>query len=468
VFGLSVGGTPSQPRLRVLPPKLEIGPKEGFDNTDLFNRRSLGVGLSNLLAGSIDPLVVAVDGDWGSGKTVFLNQLSGHLKKDGFQVLRFDAFQADYNQDPFVPLVSRVLADMANISGDVKAQKFKETAIAAAKVLGKGALKLTAGALTAGILSGGTFDKLADDLGSVSEEIVDKYIGEEIVKSVGREKTLQQFREALEKFAGRNKEEDLVGSGTTVLIVDELDRCRPFFAIDLLEKLKHLFSVPNLHIVLGTNLNELGKSVSAVYGAKVDGRRYIEKFVNIVVEIGNAYQNDYKTSASARQKYLDHLYENMGFLEIVLNDRRNILPLSKHLSEHGRFSLRDIERFMSSLAISILNSRPDWFWPTPVVVGLLYLKLKEPDLFSRLSEGNVGYSEVENSLGLTFSYKIDSRVEKPEIMRLFWKYCLDEFLDEETTRRFPGGWSSHHIDRKDIIPFAIDQLLTPTSEIEFI
>jgi hypothetical protein len=467
MFGLSVGGAPTQPRLRILPPKLVIGQDQGFDGTDLFNRRSLGVGLSNLLAGSIDPLVVAVDGDWGSGKTIFLNQLAGHLKKDGFQVLRFDAFQADYNQNPFVPLVSRVLADMATISGDVKAQKFKETAIAAAKVLGKGALKLTAGALTAGLLTGSTFDNLADDLSGLSEEIVDKYIGEEIVKSVGREKTLQQFREALEKFAGRTAEEALAGSGLTVLIVDELDRCRPTFAIDLLEKLKHLFSVPNLHIILGTNLSELGKSVSAVYGANVDGQRYLQKFVNLGVEIGNSCQSDHMTAASARQAYIDFLYSKMGFSSVHFLQPRTIKPLLKHLSEHGRLSLRDIERFMSALAIAVLNTRADWFWPTPVVVGLVFLKLTAPSLFQGLREGTVTLIAAQDAMGLTKSYNIEGSLQEPTSTRFFWKYCLDDTLDDETSRRFSGGWSGHQIDRKDTVRFVIDNLVSPTSEIEF-
>ena len=51
-----------------------------------------------------------------------------------------------------------------------------------------------------------------------------------------------------------------------VFIVDELDRCRPTFAIELLERVKHIFDIPSIVFVFGINRDELEKSFASVYG----------------------------------------------------------------------------------------------------------------------------------------------------------------------------------------------------------
>ena len=60
-----------------------------------------------------------------------------------------------------------------------------------------------------------------------------------------------------------------------VVVIDELDRCRPDYAISLLEIVKHFFSVPNIHFILGVNLDALCHSVKVRYGESFDGRGYL-------------------------------------------------------------------------------------------------------------------------------------------------------------------------------------------------
>ena len=65
-----------------------------------------------------------------------------------------------------------------------------------------------------------------------------------------------------------------------VFIIDELDRCRPTFAIELLERVKHIFDVPNLVFVFGVNRDELCKSLQSVYGA-IDSDVYLRRFFDM-------------------------------------------------------------------------------------------------------------------------------------------------------------------------------------------
>lgn len=59
--------------MRLMPPALEIGHDEGFaPSKDIFNRKRIGDGLADLLSASTDPLVLSLNGLWGTGKSTFL------------------------------------------------------------------------------------------------------------------------------------------------------------------------------------------------------------------------------------------------------------------------------------------------------------------------------------------------------------------------------------------------------------
>ena len=70
-----------------------------------------------------------------------------------------------------------------------------------------------------------------------------------------------------------------------VVVIDELDRCRPLYAIELLEVAKHLFSVEIIVFVLAINLRQLGHSIKAVYGSDFDSHEYLERFIDITIPL---------------------------------------------------------------------------------------------------------------------------------------------------------------------------------------
>src|SRR4051794_363072 len=97
--------------MRVTLPPLEIGESEGFTpEKDIFSRASIGAGLSNLVISVVDPLVIAVDGQWGSGKTTFLKMWAGDLRKAKIPVIYFDAFEHDYSDDAFTAIAGQIVS----------------------------------------------------------------------------------------------------------------------------------------------------------------------------------------------------------------------------------------------------------------------------------------------------------------------------------------------------------------------
>src|SRR5690606_3475713 len=84
-------------------------------------------------------------------------------------------------------------------------------------------------------------------------------------------RSIETLREALGRLAEKER---------IVIFVDELDRCRPDFAISMLESIKHVFNVEGVQFVLVTNAEQLRASIRHVYGLnEQNSRRYLDKFV---------------------------------------------------------------------------------------------------------------------------------------------------------------------------------------------
>jgi ABC-type sulfate/molybdate transport systems ATPase subunit len=72
----------------------------------------VGRRLSDLVQSIEEPLVIALDGDWGSGKSHFLRLWTGAHRKENdgrARVICCDAFEQDYLDDPLVGLVGAIL-----------------------------------------------------------------------------------------------------------------------------------------------------------------------------------------------------------------------------------------------------------------------------------------------------------------------------------------------------------------------
>jgi hypothetical protein len=105
--------------MRIFPTPIEIGPEEGFaPDKDIFQRASLGSGLTNLVSISEDPLVVMLDAPWGQGKTTFVKMWAGELRKKNIPVIYFDAFANDHVDNAFLAIAAEVIRTSYQQDGD--------------------------------------------------------------------------------------------------------------------------------------------------------------------------------------------------------------------------------------------------------------------------------------------------------------------------------------------------------------
>ena len=136
-----------------------------------------------------------------------------------------------------------------------------------------------------------------------------------------------------------------------VVIIDELDRCRPLFAIEVLEKAKHLFNVGNVVFVIGIDREQLGHSIRTVYGAGMDPEGYLRRFIDMNFNLPNPI-----LSSTALGSYC---YEMLKFINVGNMNEGNfktgdIINLVVSLGTSYEMSVRDIEHSFS--AISLLGN----------------------------------------------------------------------------------------------------------------
>ncbi len=147
----------------IFPPKIEIGDEEGFAPAkDIFKRAEFGTGLANLVSAVEDPMVIALDGQWGSGKTTFIKMWAGLLRKKGHPVIYFDAFSHDYIDDAFLAIAGEVvsLSQKSKSANTPAHKKFLNGAARAGRAILRSGTKIGVKAATLGVLDASDLESL--------------------------------------------------------------------------------------------------------------------------------------------------------------------------------------------------------------------------------------------------------------------------------------------------------------------
>ncbi|KTE76959.1 KAP family P-loop NTPase fold protein [Sphingopyxis sp. A083] len=243
--------------------------------------------------------VLNIDAEWGHGKSFFLNRLSTQLALDGHAVATVNAWENDLTNEPMVAVMSAIedaLKPHLSKGEAVKKHwnKFVRASGPLAVALGKGLATSLVKKHADGFL-----DAIEEHLGSGSSQSPSRteedssVIGDgvaQVIEKISDDLTaglieahrqhlssIKQFRSNLAAIAASirtNEHPDAL----IFILVDELDRCRPNHAIQLLESIKHLFNTDGIVFLIATNTNELAASVKAVYGNDFNSKRYLLRF----------------------------------------------------------------------------------------------------------------------------------------------------------------------------------------------
>ena len=271
--------------MKLVTPTLLVEDSDGFGK-DILKRQEFGEALLNLVTRSTDELVISLDGKWGEGKTTFVKMWQGLLKEKGIPSIYIDAFKNDYTEDAFISIASAITSYVDQHSANSeKRTEFKEKAKKVGVRLLTWTAKIGIKAATLGIIKESDIDALSEignEVAADTSETIADLVNERLNAHIKETEIIQSFRDSLSDVPTNLMNNS---SGRLVIVIDELDRCRPSFALEILEKIKHLFSVKNVVFLLVMNKQQLEEAIKSVYGANIDAHTYLQKFINVETSI---------------------------------------------------------------------------------------------------------------------------------------------------------------------------------------
>ena len=324
--------------MRLAPPTLDIALDEGFKR-DIFNAKEAGERLANAVSVLEGHSVIVLDGDWGAGKTTFIKQWAGLMRSRSHPVIYFDAFQSDHHSDAFFALLAQVLDHFQPRASSVDTIRdaAKQVVGSIPRVVMEWAVPL----LTGGSISHEALCKVLAVITDPAHDPTDQWFKERIQAAQNEAGSIMEFRQTLSDAIRQSPGEQ----SPLVFIVDELDRCKPSFALNVLERMKHIFSADDVCFVLVTHLEELSAMVEHAYGLQ-NPRRYLDKFYHLQVDINTLLGHGRVENV---KRYLEFLVDNMS-APALFNDYKAHEVIRELCETHG-LSFRSIERMALYLGL---------------------------------------------------------------------------------------------------------------------
>lgn len=268
---------------------------------DLLNRQGIIGQLMQLLCIISDnrsSCTFALNGTWGTGKTFVLNRLMKQLLdyQDGekFFVFHYNCWQYDYYEEPLIAIVAAML-DSVDQENHFFSQSLREKAKQGMAV---------ARPILENIAKDFIKKKVGVDITDLITFIKD---GAEAIEGVAAQDAdshdydkYYSFRKAIS--SAQNGVRTLSQERTVIVIVDELDRCLPSYAIKVMERLHHLFAeLDNCAVLLAVDKGQLDQTIQQIFGANTDTTKYLKKFINFEVQLDTG-----RIEGGFAEKYADY------------------------------------------------------------------------------------------------------------------------------------------------------------------
>lgn len=338
-----------------------------FATHDEFNRKPIAENIIRLLTSDIDLSPMVIDGGWGTGKTEFCQKLIRLIEQQqlNYQPVYIDAFRSDHSGEPLLALLAEIIKACTPEDTDGQPSEKRKNITRNFSKVAKFGIKT---ALNAGFryLFKQGMDELVDEFrqdGSNEQEV--KNAAETVTDVAAKitDYTIDETVEALLKEqieAEKNLEtlkdylKGLAANKPIILFIDELDRCRPDYAVDMLEVIKHVFDVENVKVVLVTNTKQLRAAINHRYGAEVDAQKYLDKFLKYSFALPDKVVDRYEEGrALVTVEYFKKLIQGSrmhGELRDLI-EKREVLNFISDMVERSNLSLRETERLVRFLEI---------------------------------------------------------------------------------------------------------------------
>lgn len=320
-----------------------IAGSEEHLSADRLERAQYAHFLTNYLAaeGKQRNYVLNLNAEWGAGKTWFIKRWYMELKAH-YPTVYIDAWQQDFSDDPLLTVISSIIEQLKEEAGTPQLSPYLSTKLASL-------LKATAPIMTKALfrkVSGINIDEVqevitADDAGKLVESLFqDTQKKTEAVQLLKHE--IKQWVEAI---IGKRKKQ-----APAFILIDELDRCRPSYAVEMLETIKHIFDISGVVFVLATDTEQLQHAIKVIYGEEFNAKAYLRRF----------FKRRFHLKSIPIDRFIKPVIENHLdlFKNKVIQNLSNIDDLVGVLSyvvEAFELPAREVELFLDRLIATITS-----------------------------------------------------------------------------------------------------------------
>jgi len=183
-----------------------------------------------------------------------------------------------------------------------------------------------------------------------------------------------------------------------IFIIDELDRCRPDYAIGVLERIKHFFEVDGLIFVIAMNREQIESYVNGQFGADVNSNLYLQKFINYECNLPK------KSSSYGRmpdmEKFCKNYYMNHDFVDVRGNTAKDRGPndyfctVPAFLAKVLKMTPREIQDSLRNIAVCHSCIPGYDGYPYVLIAFLSVIKVKRPALYAKFKDLSVTLDDL--------------------------------------------------------------------------
>ena len=359
---------------------------------DLLGRKSYIRALEDYLitehAFTDGSLVVSINAKFGSGKSTLLKMWENDLRSRTNNgdaaplVINLNAWDSDFYGEPLIPIVTELVDAVTESlpNGDEKARSLKEAAKDAAWFM----VGLANSAVPLDALAASEFAEKK----KLERKEADNTAKPDLLRDYqSRRDAIKRLKDLLDETLGGIEPKAFV-------FIDELDRCRPDYAVSYLETIKHIFDTHGIVFVLAVDYDHLANSARALYGAQLDFPEYFRKFVHRSFEMPEPKVDKTHAFAKALTDYYLHNHKTR-YTQLNLRDSWDRIPEIIAATEMSPRQCVEFFRLLGHLSGSKdSNTNPLCIGYGIGMMLMCAFKTAKPSIYEALGKGQTPHEDV--------------------------------------------------------------------------
>lgn len=356
---------------------VEIYDQNPFLN-DKLNREPFAHVLTHIIDTYSDTgCVLSLNGEWGSGKTTFVRMWQQHLKNRNYKTLYFNAWKNDFLDDPLIAILGE-LKEEFNANDSIK-----DVVVYGGKIC----LKMAEAFILKKIgIDSKELSAAISEITNICTKSIDSY---------------NEYKATIDKF--KKSLSELVASESNgkpvVFFVDELDRCNPHYAVKVLERIKHIFEVPNIAFIIAVSEEQLQYAIQGFYGSdEINGKEYLRRFFDMNITLPRPNMSNY-----VRVLYDVHKFDDyFSFNQDESNKESEVfMNFASDLLTGANINLRLANRIFSYTRLVLLNYNYGSSIDSDTFLLLCYLKVCHSSIFEKIKRSEYSIQELVDILEST-------------------------------------------------------------------